>query len=325
MWISRVITGFSVACVISLSLSANDLPPLQNPDLKHFGYYYADGASDGANRDFLHEIERFANLYVAIPRAYLPQTTWQPSLFAASLTRAVQLDFDILLVWDDDAVVRAGVMHQLRAVPGAWDRVRYITVLHEALVSRAVAEARIDDVRRLLAASGLDHTGKRFGIEFQRCQAQGLVREGGLLDLCGAPDNSVDDSRFAFNAHYVAIQAFLDAQGSPDSAVNQAALNRLIDTARQRIPSSKDIIIIGQAYDRNGLWTNGLGGGVNVQTLKDLQRIYYLQSYWPSSRVVAIAMFSYGRDSAESRVGGTRLHRALLEPHVFIANRIVGE
>jgi hypothetical protein len=81
--------------------------------------------------------------------------------------------------------------------------------------------------------------------------------------------------------------------------------------ARQRVPPDKKIVLVMQAYARNGAWTN-------LDTLRDLQTATYQQAF-DDPRVVAITMFSYGRPS------GTREHREQLKPpHLRISEKIFG-
>jgi hypothetical protein len=308
--------------------AAQDLPPNANRALKYTGYYYADGLSDGRNVDYLHEVRPLANLYIALPRGYAPaNATFQPALFERSLARAVELDFDILLAWDAHASAEdraSGVPAVFSRNPAAWKRVRFVTVIAEQLVSRRAADAEIARVEKVLKAAGLPIRGKKFGVEFQRCQAQGRERVGDEIDSCGAVNPSVDDARLARHVDYVAVQAYLDRRGSPDPGANRDALHDLLDTAIARVPRGKSVVLIAQSFDRNGGWTNGLDASrVNVDTLEALQHEYYLGARRAGSRVEAILFFAYARSSEELNIGGARRYPALREAHADIAERVL--
>lgn len=103
-----------------------------------------------------------------------------------------------------------------------------------------------------------------------------------------------------------------DTQGSADPATNTANLNAFLTDAKDRIRNAgKDIVLVMQAYTRNGTWDN------YVPLVVEMQRTTYLQAY-NDPRVGAILMFAYARPT------GTKDHPELKVPHMEIARALYG-
>jgi hypothetical protein len=119
---------------------------------------------------------------------------------------------------------------------------------------------------------------------------------------------------YASGLSFVNIEAYMFCDASCSiqnsdvpSLVNE--LNSYLGQAKSRVATAgKQIFLTGQAYDRNGVWTN-------METLEALQRPVYLNAYNDTS-VIGIMMFSYNRS------GGTKDHPELRPAHCEIAERM---
>jgi len=157
--------------------------------------------------------------------------------------------------------------------------------------SRSQTEQNVGALRSMLAARGL--AARPIGNVYTRNQ---------IIN---------DDAPSANGLDWVGIEAYLDPPGSPDPAQNTEALRFYLNAAKARVPSSKNIVLVMMAYDRNGNWTN-------MQTLVELQYDTYTLAAASDPRVIAITMFSYGRQ------GGTHDHPELKVPHREIAKALFG-
>ena len=273
------------------------LGPESLPSPNHkilFGYYFAEGR----NGDFTSEVSDYTNLFAEFPSSYYTNetTNWKND-FRNALQRAFNSNRDIYLCAGcDEGLVNAGVIQErtieeyydyvLDAAAPYWSKVKFVEAGHEPDWDRATTEAKINTLKSKINSRGL--SPKPIGITHSR---------GPILTT---------DSIFASNLDWVAIEAYVDPPGNSVSERNVENLNNLLTQAKARVPANKKIILIMQAYDRNGQWGN-------INTLKDLQKPVYMQSY-NDQRVDAILMFSYGRG------GGSRDH-----PELKVMHRKIGE
>jgi hypothetical protein len=246
--------------------------PIPN-HLIDFGYYFADGRYG----DFTGEVNSFTNLYIAVPNGYDTALDWRP-LFQQSLQQAFQNNKTIMLLMGDESIWE----EVLAIAKPVWSKVKYIEVLHEQDIGAGECENKINRLKARLAAHGLPNR------------------------LMGTTASGASDS--AASVEWVGIEAYVNPPGSSDSSANVNWLNNFLEQEKAKVAAGKKIVMIMQAYDRNGLWPN-------ISTLKDIQAPAYMKSY-NDPRVTAIAMFSYARP------GGARDHQELKLVHEQIAQSI---
>ncbi|HZM83719.1 MAG TPA: hypothetical protein VFC19_49000 [Candidatus Limnocylindrales bacterium] len=272
---------------------ANPLPPPNHA--LDYGYMLVDGRYG----DFRHEVNEYTNLYHAWARrgyeswSGATDAEWLPVMRqslanAAAEGRRIQLNLNLQ---EEDPARVTPVAAVLDLAAPHWNRVVRIELADEPSWSPAETDARVAQVRALIAARGLPP--KPLGNVYTRDQAR------------------FEDGMLAPGLDFVMIEAYVDAEtASEDSQVNIDYLNSTVTEAKSRVPQGKQIGLVMQAYARNGRW-------LNVDTLRDLQVPTYLLAH-NDPRVVAITMFSYGRGS------GTREKYDLTTPHRLIGERILG-
>lgn len=274
----------------SWDTTRNPLPAPNHPI--QLGYFFADGRYG----DYLHEVAGHTNLYVAWarrgyePDASAPDSVWLP-LMRDAVARAASQGWNIQLnlnLQEEAAGRVTPVDAVLDLMAPYWNKVARIELADEPSWSRAETEQRIQDLRARLSARGL--ANKPMGNIYTRDQAL------------------TSDAIFASNMDFVGIEAYVEAPGSSVPQVNTNFLYDTVTRAKQRVPTSKQIVLVMQAYARNGNWTN-------MDTLRDLQPATYLMAF-NDPRVVAVTMFSYGRPS------GTREHPELKPSHLRIAEKL---
>jgi hypothetical protein len=274
-------------CVVSLAsgvATAQSLPAPTNPNLRHLGYYFADGR----HGDFTSVVFPFTNLYIAIPTAYdTANPDWQTP-FRNSLQNAFNQGKDIQLLMAEGVSGSQTLSWDavLDVAQDFWSRVVIVEVLHEPSTgtSAAFIEARINELKQKLNARSLPHP--LVSVQF-----------GGSVPTDAITAPSLD---------IVGIETYLAGPGHPDPAVNVAQLNALMDEAKNRVRNAgKKAILVMQAYDR-GSWTN-------IETLRALQEPVYLSAH-NDPVVVAVTMFAYGRGGQ-----GTSAHPELETHHRRIA------
>jgi len=259
------------------------LPPADHPI--DFGYYYVDGKYG----DYRDEVNCYTNIYYALAvHNYFSDIDWWP-LFQQSLQNASDENrrIHLNLNWD---VVGGEMGRLLDMVAPFWSKVVRIEMQDEPGWSRAETESNIAQLRSMLDARGLEQ--RPIGVVYTQNQIR------------------FEDAIFANGLDWVGLEAYVNPPGSGDSQDNVNALNDFLNMAKARVPASKDLVLVMQAYDRNGAWTN-------IDTLRDLQAVPYLHAY-NDPRVVAITMFSYARP------GGSRDHPELKVVHRQIAEAIFG-
>ena len=247
-----------------------------------FGYYFVDGKYG----DYRSEVNAHTNIYYALAWAgYVSELPWGDA-FSESLANADMEDRRIHLnVAGPDYFAEA----LDRSAP-YWTRVVRIELADEPPWSQAETEAIIAGFRAELAARSL--AAPPIGIVYTRQQVL------------------VEDAIFALGLDWVGIEAYVDPPGDPSSAVNVQALQDYVNQAKARVPAEKNLVIVMQAYDRNGAWTN-------METLVPLQTAAYDLAR-DDPRVLSLNMFAYGRP------GGSHDHPELRYAHLRIGEKLLG-
>jgi hypothetical protein len=290
----RVVAHLAIAWVILLagahSVSAQ-LPANTNPNLSRFGYYFVNDKHGDARSTAW----AYTNLYVAAPANAADSGAsfgqWQTA-FNSQLSDATFNHKAIYLILGECGLPNpcpSGVTwdHILDVAANYWSQVVWVEVAAENNLDRYQMQARVDLLNTKLSARSLG--GRSAGAIFTRDQI--------LL-----PSDGINAPGLGF----VTIEAYVDPslQNNGTAAVND--LNNYLFTAKNYVRwAGKQIILTGQAYDRNGAWTN-------MSTLEALQAPVYVNAYNDNS-VVAIMMFSF------LRMGGTGDHPNLRQPHCQIA------
>jgi len=247
-----------------------------------FGYYYVDGKYG----DYRSEVNGHTNIYYALAWAgYVSELPWGDA-FSESLANAAMEDRRIHLnVAGPDYLAEA----LDRSAP-YWARVVRIELADEPPWSQAETEAIIAGFRAELAARSLP--APPIGIVYTRQQVL------------------AEDAIFAAGLDWVGIEAYVDPPGDPSSAVNVQALEDYVNQAKARVPAEKNLVLVMQAYDRNGAWTN-------METLVPLQTAAYDLAR-DDPRVLSLNMFAYGRP------GGSHDHPELRHEHLKIGEKLLG-
>ncbi len=264
------------------TVTASTFPTANHPiDL---GYYYADGRYG----NYSSEVFGFTNTSIVGPEMYVSDATWGNStpsknieiLFRASIKEAYDAGKTIYLYpgtedeWDRTLAVAAPY----------WSRVKYVEMTHE--------DPRID------RATTENMTTRFIG----KLNSRGLRRP--LFVALESPQ-----AETAPSIDCVAIEAYMPLpfdQNNTASAV--ATMNSVVQARKNSVLPGKCIIMVMQAYDRNGYW-------MNMESLKKLQEPAYLHAY-NDPRVLAITMFAYARP------GGAKDHPELKAIHKEISKAI---
>jgi hypothetical protein len=265
---------------MQLTASAQ-LPGATHPNLVRFGYYFVNERYG----DDTAAVWPYTNLYVAIADGYDSNNPDWQTPFAASLQKAAVNHKAIYLGMPGANPSQASITVDavLDVAQPYWGQVAYVDVLSEPAASFTSTdmENRINDISAKIAARGL--SPRPFGATFDTA----ILTTNAIL---------------ATNLSFANIEAYVAAPGDPDPQVNINTLNNYLATAKSRVHNAgKQIFLTGQAYDRNGTWTN-------MTTLEALQRSFYLNAY-ADPDVVGILLFAYGR------TGGTRDHPVLQQAH----------
>lgn len=250
-----------------------------------FGYYFVDGRYG----DFRHEVACYTNTYYAWAESgYALGSDWKSQL-RTSLENAVSDGKKIHLNLNQHFTTSLDDVLEVAAP--FWSTIVRLEFADEPGWDQGETESRIAALESKMAALGL---GDR---------PIGIVYDNRQIFESSSP--------LASNLDWVGIEAYIDPPGSGNSQANIDNLNEYVTKAKSRVPTSKDIVLVMQAYARNGAWTN-------IATLTDLQIPTYLLAY-SDPRVVAINMFAYARPS------GTRQHQQLIAPHKLIGEKILSK
>ncbi|QSQ24945.1 hypothetical protein JY651_08390 [Pyxidicoccus parkwayensis] len=270
--------------------------PLPAPNhAMQLGYHFVDGRYG----NFKAEVSGYTNLYYAwARRGYEPDSTapdsvWLPLMQSAVASAAaegwsIQLNLNLQEQTPGRVTPLDAVLDLMAPY---WSRVSRIELASGPDWSRAETEARLQDLRARLSARGL--AARPLGNVYSTSQVR------------------TSDAIFANGLDFVSIEAFLDGPGSPISQANIGNLVWDVSQAKQRVPTSKQLVLVVQSDTRNGTWTN-------MDTLKDLQLTPYYHLGANDPRVVALTMYTYGRPQ------GARDTPELKPAHMRIAEKMFG-
>lgn len=169
-------------------------------------------------------------------------------------------------------------------------------------------KSRWDRVAAIFIGGGIDATAVLKVEERARAAHAVMYREAlpnrpiiGYLDT-----NALGFAGFHFpdGVDWFGLQGYIGPTSPPSVEAAQTLLRTTLDDALKRLPVDQSIILIAQAFDRNGLWTN-------ETTLAALQAIYadYARA---DARIKGILWFAY------ARLGGTLNHPTLRPWHEAI-------
>ncbi|MCY1021855.1 Ig-like domain-containing protein [Pyxidicoccus sp. MSG2] len=270
--------------------------PLPAPNhAMQLGYYFADGRYG----NFRSEVSGYTNLYYAwARRGYEPDSTapdavWLPLMQGAVASAAAEgWNIQLNLNLQEQTPGRVTPLDAvLDLVAPYWSHVARIELASGPDWSRAETEARILDLRARLSARGL--AARPMGNVYSIDQVRTL------------------DAIFATGLDFVGIEAFVDGPGHPISQGNTSYLVSRVTEAKQRVPTSKLIVLVVQSDTRNGTWTN-------LDNLRDLQLTPYYHLAANDPRVVALTLYTYGRPQ------GARDNPVLKPTHMRIAEKLFG-
>jgi hypothetical protein len=267
---------------------ANHLPPL--PHNIDVGYYFVEYKNAATFDAYRAEVNGYTNTYYALLSSYESDSPhlW-PALLKESLADAVRENKKIHLQLElHHEWAQAYLDMTLDVAKPYWSHVARIELADEVVWDRIQTEGWIAVVNQKLVDRTLPQP------------PQGL----GIGTWYGAPLTSAVQ---ATGLSWVSIECYVTPPGDPNTVLNVRWMYQNVRSQIDTVPASKQIILIGQAYDRNGAWTN-------MDTLRDLQTPTYLIAA-TDPRVVAIHWFAYARP------GGTRAHPELKPSHIFIGQR----
>lgn len=253
-----------------------------------FGYYFADGKYG----DYREEVDCYTNLYYAVTKSQYGGSDAPDDEWLASMKQHVKSAYkagkriDLNMSLTDNSIPVDLVLNIMRPY---WDAVDLIELADEPSWSKSQAESQIDAFKVKLQTNNLSIPP--IGITFTQNQ---------VLNENTISANGLD---------YVGIEAYSNPPGSDDSQTNVDQLNKFLRNASARVPESKKLVIVTQAYDRNGAWKN-------IDTLKVLQDVPYAFAK-NDSRVIAITLFAYARP------GGSKFYPLLKSRHIKIGNDIL--
>lgn len=243
-----------------------------------FGYYFADSRY-GPLLDDVHDYTSFT-----FCEGKTKGDWWYHGSRAElrdALRRAADLSMKVHLNFQDTPV------KQMCRVAGPWwDHVELIDLMDEP-------PYKMRDVNEKVAA--LKAAVKEAGLK--RRPVGAVFSQGQVNTLNGWK---------ASELQWVGIEGYVDPQYQHSKTTAVAALRTVLRGQLDLMPE-KPIVVVGQAYDRNGAWKN-------LATLEALQEETY-EIAAADERVTHLRWFSYGRP------GGTRGHRSLVPYHRQIVRK----
>lgn len=272
-------------------------PPNHSMD---FGYFVVDSipAKGPDHGPFVDEVKGYTNI-ANVMTSFLginfgePGTTPQSDIqanLAAALQRITTAGLYIDLEFERGKFL--SIDRILAAAAPFWSYIKYCTYAHEPSFTQSQMTIEITAFKNQVAQLGLDP--RPVGVALTPEDVVGT-------DLVLSP--ALD---------YVQIWAYTVApEGHGSSQADKAIVQARMDAMRAKVPATKKLNVVMQAYTRNNTFVN------IVPDLVDLQRNTYLMVY-QDTRVQALLMFSYGRDS------GTRETPVLIPPHREIWGALQG-
>jgi hypothetical protein len=286
LWVdgAQVTSGSGRQVSTSWDTATAHTNPLPAPNHAiELGYYFTDGKWG----DLEPAVRPYTSTYYASRANYFsdPNPAW-PTDYSTSLATAADAGRKIILSVGDSTMWSDTID---RAAP-YWSQVVLIEAADEPTWTKAETETQVQSIRDALTARSL--AAPPIYVTYTSTQVL------------------TSDALTATGLDCVAVEAYVDPPGSPDSATNVTALQSYLAQALTIVPADKCIVFVMMAYARNGLWTD-------ISTLADLQEPTYLAGK-DDPRVKFINMFSYGRAS------GTAEHPELIPHHMRIAERALG-
>lgn len=271
------------------------------------GYYYGDGKYG----DYFSQWSSYANLYHCWARmAYSnygtePNSLWRQRM-AQGLARAYAEGKYIALalnMQDPQDTSSQNIAIVLDKVAPYWDKVQFIDIADEPKWDKSTTKQMLAKVRGLISERGL--SAKPLGMTYFTDR---------LSDEFNATNNEcltippVDSSGRPKGPDFVGLECYCPAPGSQNFMENNSLVKQNVRSARGRLHPDTKVVLIGQGYSRNGLWTD-------ENTLVKLQNVPYKLAL-ESDRTLALLYFSYGRKS------GTFEHPRLQQAHKDIAKNL---
>jgi hypothetical protein len=284
------------------------VPPAPPKQKLGLGYFYLDGRYG----DWWAQPNIGANTYCDVYHAWWQMAYWKNTAepydtdgagwkytMRGAVRRAFTAGKRIILAIDVDRPGTPSYRECLKLMAPFWERVWLIDLFVECDWTSGQADAQVGRVKNALRELGLPL--RPIGITLE-------VKQALTSELVNA--RSID---------WWGVELYQDPAGQNDVAGEIA--QRIKAYARQvaaRVPG-RGLVFVGQAYDRNGAWTN-------METLRRLQ--------WPTYEIalelkaLALLWFAYGREQPDpSRPqygGGVHFHPVLSIEHKKIAANVAG-
>lgn len=244
------------------------------------GYYFADSR----HGNFLREVRSYTSFTFCEAGDFYDGSM---AKFERALRSARRLGFKIHLnfQWGDPDV--PPFEEVVKVAAPVWDAVELVDLRDEPGGHLATA---VRALRKAIRGAGLKR--RPIGAVFTQ------------------PDIIAKRARFA-SLNWVGIEAYVHPRFQASAAGAVREMRRLVHSQLALIPRHKAVVVVGQAYDRNGNWSN-------IRSLKALQKPTW-RAARRDPRVTHLRWFSYGRQ------GGTRQHRALIREHKETAVSVRGD
>jgi hypothetical protein len=245
-----------------------------------FGYYRVDTLQSGGGQEG-NTVKAWTNTVYVGPVDGGTSTT-PPSdrdaNFRAILARLAALGFNFVIDVEMGTTLTQGAV--LQAAQPYWDKVKYVVLGDELNPSTTPIDAEATALRNRIRNLGL--AAKPVGVVFTPIQ----VLSGNVG---------------ALNLDFVGLEAYTDqcscsscGNTSPEAEV-QAGVDQM-NRMKALIPATKIIMVVMQAYDRNGAFTA-------TPSLIELNRATYFKMVKGDSRVKALMMFAYVRRGNQCNTG----------------------
>lgn len=253
-----------------------------------FGYYFVDSKFG----QFEGEVKAFTNLAYIGPNNMLavgsPATDVQAALGLA-IGRLTAAGIKVLL--DVEAGGLITIDQCLSAAAPYWDKVKYVNYNGDWGGTKAALNSGIITLRNKIAAMGL--ADRPIGIT-----NDGSTFAGDWVD--------------AEQLNYVLVECYsLDPGNHGSNQQNIDSMVATVNKLKARVDAGKQVGLIFQGYDRNGVFTP------ITPDLVDMQGASYLLGNL-DTRVPIMLIFSYARS------GGTQAHPELKPKHQAIWSAIQG-
>lgn len=237
----------------------------------HFGYWYTSDIRWGEHKvDFPDTW--LPGLYTTSDEVWPPGTPrpWAP-LQASAIRHAAEAGKYLLLNLYMGMSRRVPTPKTVAQAKPYWDQVIGLDLADEPDWTKEEVIENVAGVRRTMESKGVEV--KPVGVTLE-------YREQVFTEAKRYINAGID---------FVCLEAYLDPPGIVDPAQAATKLRESLWKQIAMFPESIDIVLILQAYTRNGAWTAGLA------SLEEMQRATFAVGAELGDRCLALTAFAYAR------------------------------